>query len=138
MIEASHDHVCLHCSFACKLVCAVMTGRKEKSESVITLYKLQAVIVITSSVCDFTCSSFEVQTIVCDLCCQTNVPQQGSCMQRGRPAGNKSIAAAFSLSSVNRRHGAGYCTHEEMLDSKSFTGARGSLLQSGLIAVLKS
>lgn len=38
------------CCFACKLVCAVTTGRKEKSESVITLYELQAVIVVTSAV----------------------------------------------------------------------------------------
>lgn len=55
-VQASHDHVCLHCMkthcccFACKLVCAVPTGRKEKSESVITLYELQAVIVVTSAV----------------------------------------------------------------------------------------
>lgn len=63
---------------------------------------------------------------------------KGAACRGEDPAGTKSIAPAFSLSSVNRRHGAGYCTDEEMLDSKSLTGAAGSLLQSGLITVLKS
>lgn len=60
-VQASHDRVChsaftvwrftaAACCFACKLVSAVTTGRKEKSESLITLYKLQAVIVVTAAV----------------------------------------------------------------------------------------
>lgn len=76
------------CCFACKLVCAVTTGRKEKSESVITLYELQAVIVVTSAVY-IACLWLYLQQLWSannHLCCQTNLPQQGGCMQRGRPS----------------------------------------------------
>lgn len=99
---------------------------------------LSSRLLFTSRVCDFICSSFEVQTITMICAVKQTSHNKGAACRGEDPAGTKSIAPAFSLSSVNRRHGAGYCTDEEMLDSKSLTGAAGSLLQSGLITVLKS